>query len=78
MEKVKEIISSITGLEAHEISMNDNIEFDLGFDSLDAIECIMELEKEFNIRIHDDIAEKCITVNDIHKMLDSYGVKLID
>ncbi|MAG50016.1 acyl carrier protein [archaeon] len=77
MEKVKQIIGNVIGYESHEVEMSDDLEYDLGFDSLDAVECLMDLEREFQITIHDDRAMKCKTVEDVHKLLDSYGVKLV-
>ena len=50
------------GVEASEINNEANFTNDLGADSLDTVELIMEFEKEFNIAIPDDQAEKIGTV----------------
>ncbi len=62
--RVKEIIADKLGVEASEVVENASFTNDLGADSLDTVELIMELEKEFNIQISDDNAEKLVTVGD--------------
>jgi acyl carrier protein len=61
-ERVKTIIMDKLGVEASEITNEANFTNDLGADSLDTVELIMEFEKEFNIAIPDDQAEKIGTV----------------
>ena len=61
-EKVKKIIIDKLGVEESEITNESNFTNDLGADSLDTVELIMEFEKEFNIAIPDDQAEKIGTV----------------
>lgn len=61
-ERVKTIIMDKLGVEASEINNEANFTNDLGADSLDTVELIMEFEKEFNIAIPDDQAEKIGTV----------------
>ena len=63
-EKVKHIIMEKLGVEASEITPEANFTNDLGADSLDTVELIMEFEKEFNIAIPDEQAEKIGTVGD--------------
>ena len=63
-EKLKKIISEVLNTEEEEITMETTFVDDLGADSLDTVELIMELEKEFNISIPDDQAEKIATVGD--------------
>ena len=62
--KVKEIIVEKLGVEESEVTMDASFTNDLGADSLDTVELIMELEKEFGITIPDDQAEKIATVGD--------------
>ena len=61
-EKVKSIIVEKLGVEASEVTPEASFTTDLGADSLDTVELIMEFEKEFNIQIPDDQAEKITTV----------------
>jgi acyl carrier protein len=60
--RVKAIIIDKLGVEESEITPESNFTNDLGADSLDTVELIMEFEKEFNIAIPDDQAEKIGTV----------------
>ena len=61
-EKLKLILSKQIGVDSTLISMSDLIVDDLGADSLDTVELIMEFEKEFNVSIPDDQAEQIQTV----------------
>ena len=62
--KVKEIIVEKLGVEESEVTLEASFTNDLGADSLDTVELIMEFEKEFGITIPDDQAEKIGTVGD--------------
>ena len=61
-EKVTAIIVDKLGVDAGEVSTEASFTNELGADSLDTVELIMEFEKEFNIAIPDDQAEKISTV----------------
>ena len=60
--RVKAIIVDKLGVDETEVTPEATFTNDLGADSLDTVELIMELEKEFNITIPDDQAEKITTV----------------
>ncbi len=60
--RVKAIIVDKLGVDANEVNNQSSFTNDLGADSLDTVELIMEFEKEFNIAIPDDQAEKISTV----------------
>lgn len=62
--RVKAIIVDKLGVDESEVTPGATFTNDLGADSLDTVELIMELEKEFNITIPDDQAEKITTVGD--------------
>lgn len=62
--KVISIIVDKLGVEESEVTMEASFTNDLGADSLDTVELIMEFEKEFNIAIPDDHAENIATVGD--------------
>ncbi|OFZ11625.1 MAG: acyl carrier protein [Bacteroidetes bacterium RIFCSPHIGHO2_02_FULL_44_7] len=62
--KVVSIIVDKLGVEESEVSNEASFTNDLGADSLDTVELIMEFEKEFNIAIPDDQAENIQTVGD--------------
>ena len=59
---VKAIIVDKLGVDENEVTMEASFTNDLGADSLDTVELIMEFEKEFNISIPDDQAENIGTV----------------
>lgn len=63
-EKVKEIIKNKLGVEDSAITPTASFTNDLGADSLDTVEMVMEFEKAFNIQIPDEDAEKIATVGD--------------
>lgn len=60
--KVKAIIVDKLGVDESEVTTEASFTNDLGADSLDTVELIMEFEKEFNIAIPDEQAEKIGTV----------------
>ena len=60
--RVKAIIVDKLGVDENEVTTEASFTNDLGADSLDTLELIMEFEKEFNIQIPDDQAEKIQTV----------------
>lgn len=62
--KVEQIIVEKLGVDASDISREASFTNDLGADSLDTVELIMEFEKEFNITIPDEDAEQIATVGD--------------
>ena len=62
--KVIAIVVDKLGVEESQVTPEASFTGDLGADSLDTVELIMELEKEFNLSIPDDQAEKIATVGD--------------
>lgn len=62
--RVKEIIAEKAECDVSEVKEQTNLEETLGMDSLDRVELIMDIEKEFSITIPDDEAEKVITTKD--------------
>ena len=63
-KKVTGIIVDKLGVEESEVTPEASFANDLGADSLDTVELIMEFEKEFNLSIPDEAAEKIVTVGD--------------
>lgn len=51
---VREVIASVTGLKTDEVKLDDLMKEDIGCDSIDCVEIVMELEKEFGINIPDN------------------------
>jgi acyl carrier protein len=69
-ERVKAIIVDKLGVDESEVTPEASFTNDLGADSLDTVELIMEFEKEFNIAIPDDQAEKIGTVGEAIKYIE--------
>ena len=68
--KVIAIIADKSGVDASKIKMTDELGKDLGFDSLDGVELVMELEKEMKVSIPDEEAETFNTVQDVVKTVE--------
>lgn len=64
-EKVKDIIVSTLKVDASKVTLEANLEHDLGADSLDAVEVVMALEDEFGVEIPDEAAQNIKTIKDI-------------
>ena len=77
MENVKEKVVSIIvehlGVNPEDVVETASFTNDLGADSLDTVELIMEFEKEFNVTIPDDQAEKISTVGDVLNYIESHN-----
>jgi acyl carrier protein len=69
-EKVVSIIVDKLGVNPEDVVETASFTNDLGADSLDTVELIMEFEKEFNVSIPDDQAEKISTVGDALKYIE--------
>lgn len=70
-KKVKEIIVAKLGVDERQITPEASFTNDLGADSLDTVELVMEFEKAFNVQIPDEDAEKIATVGDAINYLKS-------
>ena len=68
--KVKAIIVDKLVIDESEVTNESNFMSELGADSLDTVELIMEFEKEFDVQIPDDEAEKITTVGEAIKYLE--------
>ncbi len=70
LKRVIEIVVDKLGAEEAKVELKASFTEDLGADSLDTVELVMEFEKEFDIQIPDDAAEKIATVGDAVKFID--------
>ena len=70
-DKVKEVIMDKLGVDEEEINIEASFVDDLGADSLDTVELIMQLEEEFGMEIPDEEAEKLTTVGSAVDYIDS-------
>ncbi len=71
IDKVKAIIAEQLGLEAAEITAEAKIKDDLGADSLDMVELVMELEEAFGLKIAEEEMQHILTVQDIANYIAS-------
>ena len=69
-DKVKDIIEKELGVEREKLTTEASFIEDLGADSIDIVELVMEFEKEFNIDIPDEDAERLRTVGDALQYLN--------
>ena len=69
-EKLKDIIAEQLGVEAEEVTMEANIQDDLGADSLDVVDLITTIEDEFDLSIPDEAVEEIRTVGDIANYIE--------
>ena len=74
-EKVRDIVSEKLGVDKSRVVENAVFTTDLGADSLDVVEFVMEMEKEFHIAIPDEEATKLTTVGDAVKYIDAHMKK---
>lgn len=71
-EKIKQIIVEELGVDPSQVTEQASFIEDLGADSLATVELILAFEKEFNIEIPDEDAEKIKTVGDAMKYIDEH------
>lgn len=71
-QRVVDIVAEQLGVDKDKISKETSFVNDLGADSLDTVELVMELEEEFDITIPDDAAEKIQTVGQAVDYIDQH------
>ena len=64
-ERVVDIVAEQMGVDKEKVKLETHFVNDLGADSLDVVELVMELEEEFDINIPDDAADKISTVGEV-------------
>ena len=74
-ERVQAIIAEKLSVDVADVTPEKSFTNDLGADSLDTVELIMEFEKAFNISIPDDQAEKITTVGDAIQYIENNNIK---
>ncbi|MFX3624624.1 MAG: acyl carrier protein [Ectobacillus sp.] len=72
LERVTKIIVDRLGVEETEVTPSASFKEDLGADSLDVVELVMQLEDEFEMEISDEDAEKIATVGDAVSYIESH------
>ena len=72
-EKVKKNVCDKLGVDESKVTETASFVNDLGADSLDVVEVVMEVEKEFNVTIPDDEATNLATVGDAVKYIEAHS-----
>jgi len=72
LDRVKRIIVDRLGVDESEVTPEASFKDDLGADSLDIVELVMELEDEFDLEISDEDAEKITTVGEVISYIESH------
>ncbi|MFA9557425.1 acyl carrier protein [Evansella sp. AB-rgal1] len=72
MERIAKIVSDRLGVDESQIKPEATFKEDLGADSLDVVELVMELEDEFDLEISDEDAEKIATVGDVVEYIERH------
>ncbi len=70
-DKLIDLIAINLGVDANKITMESHFINDLGADSLDTVELVLELEDQFGIEIPDDVTETLFTVADVYTYLEA-------
>ena len=73
IEKVRELLVDQLDVEEDVVTMEANIQSDLGADSLDIVDLVMSLEEEFDCEIPDEEIENIKTVGDIVKYIEDHA-----
>ena len=69
-DKIKEIIIDELGIDESKVTMDARFKEDLGADSLDAVEIIMQVEEEFGVEITEDVIQNMTVIGDIVKYIE--------
>ncbi len=73
-DRVKRIVVDRLGVDESEVSLEASFKEDLGADSLDVVELVMELEDEFDMEISDEDAEKITSVGEVVNYISSLAM----
>jgi len=71
LEQIKSVMAEALNVNEEEITLESNLKEDLGIDSLDAVELIMELEDTFDLKIDESEANSFVTVKNIVDFIQS-------
>ncbi|MBG9788145.1 MULTISPECIES: acyl carrier protein [Brevibacillus] len=72
LDRVKKIVIDRLGVDEDKVTLEASFKEDLGADSLDVVELVMELEDEFDLEISDEDAEKITTVGEVVNYISSH------
>ena len=72
LEKIKEMLENQLGIDKSKITMDSDIVKDIGADSLDIFELLMDAESEWGITIDDEVVKDFHTVGDVVRYIESH------
>ena len=75
LEKMKSMIAAQLGVNEETITKESNLKEDLGADSLDLFQLVMDLEDEYAVKIPSEDLESLVTVGDVMEYLQGKGVE---
>lgn len=71
LEKIRKSVTSFTSLEPEQIKLESNMSGDLGLDSSDRLELVLDMEEQYNVKIPDEEYSWCKTVQDLCELIDT-------
>lgn len=71
LEEIKNLLVESANVDADKVTADASLKEDLGIDSLDAVELVLDIETKFDIKIEDDEISSLVTVGDIIKLVES-------
>lgn len=71
--ELEKIIAEVVGCDQDLVKEDSNFVEDLGFDSLNVVELVMQIEEEFDMEIPDEDAETLLTVKDLKTYVEDYA-----
>ncbi len=74
LEKIKELLVDQLGVDEDEVTLDASFKDDLGADSLDLFEMVMNLEEEYDIEVPAEELENIVTVGDMIEYMESNGI----
>jgi len=74
-DEIKEIIVDELNISPEKITLEANLAEDLGADSLDAVEVIMDIEDKYGVKIDDETAKSLKTVKDLVNYIETHQAK---
>ncbi len=75
LDEIVPVIAEKLGVDPSEVTMEASFTNDLGADSIDTVELMMDFEKKFNVHIPDDQQENVVTVGDVVKLIQEIREK---
>ena len=75
LDKIKEILNAELGIETDDITLDTDFKEDLGADSLDLFELVINLEDEYNLEIPAEELEKISTVGQFIELIKRFGIE---